>query len=412
MGNFIFKKVVIIGGGVAGLSCAISLCKKGFSPDDILVLERESELGGNLKYNLDGNYGLITFNKFVTSYEFLNFLIEDIEDLKINYLLNTYVFSIEDKKVNVISKTLGRIDIEFEVLIIASGSKQLINLDSYVYDTNILRSLTTGIFFQKGISISGLLLSKDVLLTGTSSRELFLAKRIILEGGNVKGIIEKEDRIISNDLSLINFMKTNNVNIYLNSTIKKIVKTSLGFQNYLDVLINVKGKTLKNILCGRIICPFKYFPENNFVNNYLELGEKGEILINDRFMTSVKGIFSIGNCSNLYINSDSIYVDSMSLSQSVYEYVNNSNLKYENINIKYDKDNINLITPNSITNTKNQKHIILLVDPGKTSMGVNVCINGEKFKDFKLLRFENYLELLLNLENYEKDINTIKIFLE
>ena len=109
MGNFIFKKVVIIGGGVGGLSCAISLCKKGFSPDDILILERENELGGNLKYNLDGNYGLITFNKFVTSYEFLNFLIEDIEDLKINYLLNTYVFSIEDKKVNVISKTLGRI---------------------------------------------------------------------------------------------------------------------------------------------------------------------------------------------------------------------------------------------------------------------------------------------------------------
>lgn len=412
MGNFIFKKVVIIGGGVGGLSCAISLCKKGFSPEDILILEREKELGGNLKYNLDGNYGLIVFNKFVTSYEFLHFLIEDIENLKINYFLNTYVSSIEDKKVKVISKTLGRIDIEFEVLIIASGSKQLINLGSYVYDTNILRSLTTGIFFQKGISISGLLLSKDVLLTGTSSRELFLAKRIILEGGNVKGIIEKEDRIISRDLSLINFMKVNNVNIYLNSTIKKIVKTSLGFQNYLDVLINTKGRTLKNILCGRIICPFKYFPENNFINDFLKLGESGEILINDRFMTSVPGIFSIGNCSNLYTNSDSIYIDSMSLSQSVYEYVNNSNLKYENINIEYDKNNINLITPNSITNTKNQKHIILLVDQNKTSMGINVCINGEKFKDFKFLRFENYLELLLNLENYEKDINTIKIFLE
>ena len=162
VGFFIFKKILIIGGGIAGLSSAISLCKKGFSSNDIFILEREAELGGTLKYNLDGNYGLITFDSFVTSYEFLNFLIEDLESLKVEYLLNTCVTSINDKKVSVISKDLGKIDIEFEILIIATGSKQILNLHSYIYDDNILKSLSTGVFFQKNISINGLLLSKDI----------------------------------------------------------------------------------------------------------------------------------------------------------------------------------------------------------------------------------------------------------
>ena len=49
VGFFIFKKILIIGGGIAGLSSAISLCKKGFSSNDIFILEREAERGGGLK---------------------------------------------------------------------------------------------------------------------------------------------------------------------------------------------------------------------------------------------------------------------------------------------------------------------------------------------------------------------------
>lgn len=411
VGFFIFKKILIIGGGIAGLSSAISLCKKGFSSNDIFILEREAELGGTLKYNLDGNYGLITFDSFVTSYEFLNFLIEDLESLKVEYLLNTCVTSINDKKVSVISKDLGKIDIEFEILIIATGSKQILNLHSYIYDDNILKSLSTGVFFQKNISINGLLLSKDILITGTSSRELFLAKRTILEGGSVKGIIEKGDKIVSNDLGLINFMKVNKVNIYLNSVIEKITKTHLGFQNYLDVLININSKNHKNILCGKIICPFKYLPETKFLNDYVETGDLNEITINDKFMTSKKGIFSIGNSCNLYTNTDSIYVDSDYLAQSVLDFVNGKNNELDNIEICYDKKEIKLITPKYITNKKDQKHLIILLSQKNISKNIKVMINNEEFFDFRVLRFENYIEILLNLELYLNEINKVNILL-
>ena len=39
------KKLIIIGGGPAGLSAAVSAYDNGISAEDILVLERDSEAG-------------------------------------------------------------------------------------------------------------------------------------------------------------------------------------------------------------------------------------------------------------------------------------------------------------------------------------------------------------------------------
>ncbi len=128
----------------------MALCEQGISPEDILILDRDGELGGALKYNLDGSYGLVSLNSFVSSYEFLNFLVEKVERFKIKYYLNTYVSEVSEKSVKIISRELGRIEIHFEVLIIATGSKQLINLNSYVCDENILK-LITNILQQRDI---------------------------------------------------------------------------------------------------------------------------------------------------------------------------------------------------------------------------------------------------------------------
>lgn len=386
------------------------MCERGISPEDILILDKDGELGGVLKYNLDGNYGLAFFNAFVSSYEFLNFLMEKVEKFNIRYYLNAYVSEVSEKSIKVICKDLGRIKIDFEVLIIATGSKQLINLNSYICDENILNLITTGNFFQKNIVLNGILLSKDVLIMGSTSRELSLAKRIILEGGNVKAIVESESSIVSNHLNLIKFIKMHNVNIYLNASIEKISESWLGLQNYLDVLIKVDKSVSKNILCEKIICPFNYFPETNFLNGFLELGHKGEVLINDRFMTSKQGIFSIGNNCNLRANGDSVYVDAVELSKCVLNYINKIEVSQnKNVEINYDKDEIELISPKYITNAKEKKHIIILSNPQNISRNVKILANGKELFDFKILRFEKYMELLVDFDSFDDELENFNI---
>ena len=53
--------IVIIGGGPAGLAAAISARENGGS--DVLILEREPELGGILNQCIHNGFGLHTFKE-------------------------------------------------------------------------------------------------------------------------------------------------------------------------------------------------------------------------------------------------------------------------------------------------------------------------------------------------------------
>ena len=52
-------QAVIIGGGSAGLSAAVTLKKKGI--EDIVVLEKDREPGGILEQCIHNGFGLQTF---------------------------------------------------------------------------------------------------------------------------------------------------------------------------------------------------------------------------------------------------------------------------------------------------------------------------------------------------------------
>ena len=61
-------KIVIIGGGPAGLAAAISAKQAGV--DDILILERDNKLGGILNQCIHNGFGLHTFKEELTGPEY------------------------------------------------------------------------------------------------------------------------------------------------------------------------------------------------------------------------------------------------------------------------------------------------------------------------------------------------------
>ena len=60
--------LVIIGGGPAGLAAAVAARKNGVQ--DILILERDSELGGILNQCIHNGFGLHTFKEELTGPEY------------------------------------------------------------------------------------------------------------------------------------------------------------------------------------------------------------------------------------------------------------------------------------------------------------------------------------------------------
>lgn len=80
-------QLAIIGGGPAGLAAAVAARRAGV--EDILILERDRELGGILNQCIHAGFGLHTFGQELTGPEYAHRFIEQVQALEIPYWLNT-----------------------------------------------------------------------------------------------------------------------------------------------------------------------------------------------------------------------------------------------------------------------------------------------------------------------------------
>ncbi|MBQ5791896.1 MAG: NAD(P)-binding domain-containing protein, partial [Clostridia bacterium] len=100
------KELVIIGGGPAGLAAAVAAYDSGVR--DILILERDTSLGGILQQCIHNGFGLHRFGEELTGPEYAARYVAQVQERGIQSLCGTMVLSVSpDKTVTAMNKQMG-----------------------------------------------------------------------------------------------------------------------------------------------------------------------------------------------------------------------------------------------------------------------------------------------------------------
>ncbi len=180
--------LVIIGGGPAGLAAAVAARNAGI--ENLLILERDRELGGILNQCIHNGFGLHTFREELTGPEYAGRFIEQVQALGIPYKLNTMVLDLAaDKTITAMSREDGLFRLQPKAVILAMGCRErprgALNIPGY-RPAGIYTAGTA----QRLVNMEGYLPGRKVVILGSGDIGLIMARRMTLEGAQVQVVAE------------------------------------------------------------------------------------------------------------------------------------------------------------------------------------------------------------------------------
>ena len=180
--------LIIVGGGAAGILCAIEANKKGI--DNILLIEKDPVLGGAL--NL-GNYNISRENA-INGQEYKKTLMERFDKCSVDLKLNTMVLKIEENnEVLCTSSECGIEKIKGKKIILANGAKEGSRKAISMVGDRCSGILTVGMA-KKIFSICNMIPGKNILIDGYET--LYMIQEQLKDKNiNVVGIISENNDI-------------------------------------------------------------------------------------------------------------------------------------------------------------------------------------------------------------------------
>jgi NADPH-dependent 2,4-dienoyl-CoA reductase/sulfur reductase-like enzyme len=295
--------VTVIGSGPAGLTAALYADKSGAK--NVLLLEREEELGGILKQCIHNGFGLEQFKKDYTGPEYAERLIEEIEQTKVRCLLNTMVIGLTpDRTITAVNPEKGVFRIESKSVVLAMGCRERARGSINIPGTRPAGVYTAGVA-QRFVNIDGYLPGKEVVILGSGDIGLIMARRLTLEGARVKGVYEIMDYPGGLKRNIVQCLNDFDIPLNLSHTVTEIrgnERVEAVVVSRVDEKMRLVEGSEEVVDCDTLLLSVGLIPENELSKGAgIELSAitKGPVTT-ETMETAVPGVFSCGNVSTVF----------------------------------------------------------------------------------------------------------------
>jgi NADPH-dependent 2,4-dienoyl-CoA reductase/sulfur reductase-like enzyme/rhodanese-related sulfurtransferase len=282
--------IVVIGGSAAGITAATRI-KRVNDNANVTIIEESSDIGYSIPALPDFTSQNITnINSIHTGTD------DQLSGIyKINILQNSKALEINNSEKFVLYKSYANEKnekIKYDKLILATGTKSIIPKPFNPNTHNIfcLKNIHDS---QKIVEYIKKTAADDVVILGLNYYSLLLVSSLIKKGYKIS-IISNNENIDDFDIEFAQIIKNellnNNVTLYLNKTIKKLV--------YLDrtIVNEIKLSDDTAIKSNVIINMELFLPNLDLIKHTgILLSPSGKIKVNNKLQTSDPDIYAVGN---------------------------------------------------------------------------------------------------------------------
>lgn len=324
--------LIIIGGGPAGMSAAIAAHDRGVR--DMLLIERDTSLGGILQQCIHNGFGLHTFGEELTGPEYAARYESRVKELNIPVLLGATVLDVSrDKTVTVTSAERGIEQYSARAIILAMGCRERPR-----GALNIAGTRPSGIFSagmaQKLVNMKGVLPGKNVVILGSGDIGLIMARRMTLEGARVRAVCELMPYSGGLARNIEQCLNDFDIPLRLSHTVVEIH----GDERLCGVTIarvdenrRPIAETREYIECDTLLLSVGLIPENELTRGAeIELSPvTNGAVVDESRQTDIEGVFACGNVLHVHDLVDFVSDEARIAGESAADYVLNGKRETE-----------------------------------------------------------------------------------
>lgn len=295
--------ILIIGGGPAGLAAAIEARRQGV--ERVLLLERDTSLGGILQQCIHDGFGLERFGSRMSGGQYAQHFIDEFHTCGAEVMLDTTALELTvDRIVWACSREHGLCEIKCGAVILAMGCRERTASQVLITGSRPSGILTAGAV-QRYINMSGYLPGKKAVILGSGDIGLIMARRMTLEGIQVEGVYEAMSQPGGLTRNIVQCLEEFQIPLHLSTTVLSVhgkERVSSVTTVQVDEKLNPIPGTEREVECDLLVLAVGLIPENELSRTAgveLDGRTRGAVLDGD-FMTSIPGVFSCGNVAVVF----------------------------------------------------------------------------------------------------------------